>query len=377
MENNDIILKAVKYIKEDYYDFAIKDLLIEDGVSPDDINDILEEANKIVLEENITKTAKKYKFIFGLNVILIVVTLFCFLTFLPKKIENESVFYPLLGSFLCCFFGYLCIAYYKSWKLNFLRRNETLSINYSFLIIVLLPGLILYFIIASVFKNTAEEILKENQVEVVGTVISGGETEIHSRRGTIKSAVIVVEFETLEGEKIMANKDVSSFEFKDFYYLKEVNLIYSKTNPHNVAILTSESALREFKNSAERDITYHDLENLIDVKEDELKSRLDKIVYGWEYEASTKAWVNNRKNIGVAVHDNSIIYIAPNGAVAHYLLEKEGYEAVNKNDSSFVAKVYGIGQLYKKGNLIATIEMISTKNGEPPMSMTTLRRLKI
>lgn len=376
MKKDTLVLKAVQYIKEDYYDFAIKDLLLEDGANPDEADMLLEEGKKIVYQEQILAISKKRKIIFGAVVSLLLLTFYYFLFVLPSSVESPSVTYSLLGTVLICFLGYLCIAYYKSWDLEFVRKHEELNINYSFLVIMLVPGTILYFIISSVFENTAESILKKNQIEVVGTVISGGENEIHTRRGTIKLAKIVVEFETREGEKIIADKDVSSYEFNNFYYKQEVNLIYSKTNPHNIAILTTSQALKEFKNSQERDITYHDLENLIDVKEDKLKAELDKIVYGWEYESSVKAWVNNRKNVGVAVHDNSIVYIAPNGAVAHYLLEKEGYVALNKNDSSFVAKVYGIGQ-YKKGNLIATIEMISTKNGEPPMAMTTLRKLKI
>lgn len=166
MENTYLISKAVKYIKEDYYDFAIEDLLIKDGASQYDVYKLLEEAKKIVFEEQINKTAKKYKLFFGVIVFLIIATLYYFLFVLPEQIESSSAFYPLLGSSLTCFLGYLSIAFYKSWDLEFLRKHETININYSFLVIMLLPCVILYFFIAAVFENTAEEILKRIKLKL-------------------------------------------------------------------------------------------------------------------------------------------------------------------------------------------------------------------
>jgi len=377
MANDPLISKAIQYIKEDYYDFAIRDLLLQDGVSSFEVDELIEKAKKAVFEEKINFTAKKYKLLFALNVFLMLATLFYFFSVLPEQIESSSFFYPFLGSLVTCFFGFLSIAFYKSWDLEFLRKHESIHINYSFLIIMLLPGVILHFIIASVFENTAEEILKKNQIEVEGTVISGSETETHYRGNSIKEAKIVVEFETVEGEKIIAYKEVSSYEFDKFYYRQNINLVYSKTNPHNINFLTSDQDMKKFKNSAEKEITPLDLERLIDI-EGNVREQLDQMVYGWSYDQHNEAWINERKNIAIKFNTNSVTFMAPNGELAHYFLEKAGYEAINKEGKEdIMTKAFGTGLVYKKGDLMAVIELISTKNGEPPMSMTTIRRMKM
>ena len=58
MANDPLISKAIQYIKEDYYDFAIRDLLLQDGVSSFEVDELIEKAKKAVFEEKINFTAK-------------------------------------------------------------------------------------------------------------------------------------------------------------------------------------------------------------------------------------------------------------------------------------------------------------------------------
>ena len=178
---------------------------------------------------------------------------------IPTQIESTSIFFPVLGSLLICLFSYLSLIYYKTWELEFVKKHETPEINYHIFGLMFIPGVILYFIISSRFENLADNLLKENQIEVTGKIISGEETEIQNRRGNIQISTIVVEFLTKEGNKIIAYEDIGHYEFQNFYLNQEVNLIYSKTNPQNISLLMSNKNITKFKNSKEKDILPEDM----------------------------------------------------------------------------------------------------------------------
>ena len=376
MKENPFVIRAVQYIKADYNDFEIRIFLLEEGALEDEVDNILQEATVILEEEQVETNSKKYKVFFVLFAVLFVAMFYYFLFVLPAKIESASIPYSLLGSMLICLFGILSFVYFGSWNKDKLRKTGGINLKFDVLFFLMMfPVIIMYFIINSVFEDVAQDMLKKNQIEVVGTVISNRATKTVS--GRITEIKIVVEFNTLEGEKIIADKEVSLYEFNQIYEGQEVNVVYSRTNPHSVDVLLFDDAIRKFKNSAERDITPRDLANLIGLEKEQVGVELNKIIYGWEYDTNKKVWLNDRKGVGISVRESEVSYLSSNTQFASYLLQKDGFVAINKNDSSFPAKVYGIGHLYKKDNLIAAIEMISSKNGGPPMAMIILRRLKI
>lgn len=184
--------------------------------------------------------------------------------------------------------------------------------------------------------------LIKNHIEVVGTVMSNAVTK-ETVSGRITDIRIGVEFNTLEGEKIIADKEVSSYELNQIYEGQEVKVVYSKTNPHNNDLLLFDDAIRKFKNSIERDITPNDLANLIGLKKEQVELELNKIAYGWEYDTNKKAWLNERKDIGIAVRENEVSYLSSNAQFTRYLLEKNGFVTINKSESdNIVAKMYGM-----------------------------------
>jgi hypothetical protein len=232
-----LVLKAVEYIKADYNDFEIRNSLLEEGAVEDEVDDILQEANAILEEEQVQTNSKKYKIFFILFILLFVSSFYYFLFFLPVKIESPSIFYSLLGSILICLFGILSFAYFGSWSKDKLRKSGGINLKFDILLFLMaFPVLIMYFIVNSVFENVAEDMLKKNKVEVVGTVMAYAVTK-KTISGRITDIRIGVEFNTLEGERIIADKKVLSYELNQIYEGQEVNVIYSKTNPHNNDVL--------------------------------------------------------------------------------------------------------------------------------------------
>lgn len=237
MEEKSLVLKVVEYIKADYNDFEIRNSLLEEGAGEDEVDDILQEANAILEEEQVQTNSKKYK-VFFILFVLIFVSSFCYFLFvLPVKIESPSILYSLLGSILICLFGFLSFIYFGTWKKDKLRKTGNISLKFDVLLIfIMLPVIIMYAIINSVFENVAEDMLKKNKVEVVGTVMTYAVTK-KTVSGRITDIRIGVEFNTLEGERIIADKKVLSNELKQIYEGQEVSVIYSKTNPHNNDVL--------------------------------------------------------------------------------------------------------------------------------------------
>ena len=371
MENEKIIEIIVEHLKADYYEHQIKEILVDKNISANDFRTLFDKSKEIVKDYNIAQISKKHKIKFIAYVLATVITLLIFWFYLPAQIESPSMMYSIIGSVLACIFAFTAFCYYKTWELEFVQKYETPNINYSFLVIMILPCGILYFINSTVFENVADNLLKENQIEVTGKVISGGETEFQGRRGDIKISTIVVEFLTEDGHKIIAYEEVDTYEFKGFYLNQEVSLIYSKTNPHNISFLLTDEDIKKFKNSNEKELMPKDLINLMTTDKTNIKTELNKISYGWEYNTQMMLWENKRKNIGVSVIDNKVIYIGQNFSTAHYFLEKNGFKRINKQITSSLPQLDAL-KIYENENYQATIKTLVQENGQQPMAITTI-----
>jgi hypothetical protein len=373
MENEKIIATIVDHLKADYCESEIKDILKDKNISENDFKNLYDKSKEIVNNDNIIKLAKNNKLKFFAYVSITFLTLLIFLFYLPKQIESPSTFYSIIGSVIICLFAFISIVYYKTWKLEFVKKQETPNINYSFLVIMILPCAILYFIISSVFESVADNMLKENQIEVLGKVISGGETEIQNRRGNIKISTIVVEFMTEEGKKVIASEEVDTYEFQGFYLNQEVNLIYSKTNPKNINFLLSDADISKFKNSQEKEITPNDLIKLISLNSKDIKTELDKISYGWEFNNQEMLWVNKRKNLGISINSTTVNYIGQNLSTADYFLKKNGFKRIDKKETSSLSR-FDANKLYESNSYQASIKALLQGNGKEPLAITTITK---
>lgn len=370
MDRDKIISKVVDFMKkEDCYIFEIENFLRDNRIPEGEFNGIIDEARSKLVQfapkvddKEIESISLKHTIFFGCSIIIVIATFVYLYFFLPYEIELSSNFYPILAAILICFFSFTTIIYYKTWKFDYIGRLGSPKINFGLIAVLsLIPGVILFFVFQSKFENVAEELLIKNQTEVVGTIVSGREKEMSRRGGSIKMAKVFVEFYTLEGEKIIAEESVSHYEFESFYLDQKVNLIYSKTNPRNIAILNNEYNIKKFKKSEERDLLPKDLIFLMKVEDKNILKELNKISYGWLHDSSKNIWVNNRKNIAIHTPDNnSISYLSNNLELPNYYLEKEGFVKIDKAHSNIQA-LFPNEIIYTKINLVATIKSLRTE----------------
>ena len=373
MENDKVVYKIAEYLRNGYYDYKIKELVVNENISDENFALLLEEAKQVVHQEKLKNTEKRNRIFFILFVAAIVLSLLAFLFVIPNLVEAPSIFYPILGAALICLFSYLAIAYYKTWEPEFVKEHETPNVNYSFLFLMLIPGMVFYFILSLRFEAVADNLLKENQIEVVGEIISGGETEIQNRRGSIKISTVAVEFETVEGKKIIAYENLDTYEFQGFHINQKVNMIYSKSNPHNISLLMSESDLSKFKNSKETEILPSDLINLMSVDKQNILAELNKLSYGWEYNEQQMLWINNRKNIAISVTLDSVSYIGQNGRTADHFLKKNGFKRVDNPSSSSLSR-FDLNKRYENDKYRASVRSLNSGNGQEPAAITTIAK---
>lgn len=325
--------------KEHYVDLTLKHLkgkfdeveaiifLQGQGLTPEEYPEVIEAAKAQWHKEQLPFLSKKYTSWFVLWSILTAIVLYIDFFALPGAVViGYKLVLCLLGTLaliLCCNF---LIIYYKTWDIAHLEKRGNVITGLYWFIPLLLPGIVPFFLMMWRFDNAADQSLSEDMVKAKGVIVDG--YSLKARRGDIASEV-TVQFQTKEGENIITTEDISSYTFKDFYKGQEVNLIYSKKNPRNIDLLTSETTIKNVTQSEEREITPEDLIKFISLQPEDIGASLDKISYGWEMNPEDSSWTNTRKNLSLKANSQNVVFIA-DFATAHHFpkeLAKLGYKA--------------------------------------------------
>lgn len=334
MTKEEILQKVVERIKDNEYDHEIETFLKRKEVNPDEFKSIIETARALVLEERLKVMPKKNLTVFIALVVLIIATIYLFAFYLPDtNVSQNKTFLSILGTAVFCFLSFLAIAYYGTWKPQFLNHRDKPRIDFSLMALMLIPAVIVYFIFSECFSNGADRKLKATQVDAIGTVVDGGVTEVKRvlRSGGASFASITVEFETKEGKTVRATEDISSYRFKDFYLGQQLNIVYSSEDPSNIDLLIDDESIKELKNTQQRDFTPNDLLTLMTTKKENIKSTLDNISFGWEQKSD--AWMNEKSQSALMITDSEVRLITTYGKANSFpeTLEKMRFKKIETN----------------------------------------------
>lgn len=295
----DIIKEIIKLLKQRYFTPEIKNHLLKEGYSKDEIHTLIEEARQIYNTQN-DKT-RRYIYI-GLSVLAFVVFFFVLpIEFVASSpiiisIVASVILVVLLAQSICNFRNFEELNPPKKPAGLFQSPEEDWRFSFGMIAGTFVSFLILIFSF-NVFHNykvTSE--LKEYGVIVKGTVINGSSTKI--KRST--SYDVNVNFHTLTDQSIMVNKSVSAGEFQSLYEGAEIDLIYSSRKPSVVELLLSASTIKEYVNTEDREITLEDLIALLNFETNEdAGTFLNKTSYGWTFDSNQEIWSNERKSIAI------------------------------------------------------------------------------
>jgi len=224
--------------------------------------------------------------------------------------------------------------------------------------------------------------LKQNKVEVTGKIVSGGGTELSNLKGqTVDFSKVVVEFETQEGLKVIVYKDVSKYLLNRLYLGQYIKMIYSKSNPKNIDLLSFDSDVKELMGSEERVLKISDLFTLFGKKDAEVTAALNAISYGWEYDFYKKMWSNEKRDVAVIIKGTTLKYLSNDFFSFPLQLQRLGFKDLQENVAKKSAKeqlLYELGaKFYTNDTLNISIERLKTDdNGSNFVTLTTIMKIK-
>jgi hypothetical protein len=323
-------------------DYDIEKYLERKEINSNEFEKLIETAKNKILVHKLETYPKqnKFKFIFWTSLFVIFFILFFFI--LPKSNINVGIIaLSITGAICTSLSGFFSWIYYKSWSKDFIEKVGKPKVDLQiYFMLSAIPNVILYFIISWCFSSGNDSILKETQENAIATVLYGSARE--GRRYSY--ANVTVEFETKEGKKIIAVEDVSTYQFKQFYEGQVLNIVYSKDNPKNIDLLIDEDNVKELKSTQEREIEPEDLIKLTSINFENIDSELKTISYGWHYDETNKAWINERKKIAISKNNdaNQLVLIASSNTY-NYTFPKKfaklGFVKTSKKDAGDIFEV--------------------------------------
>lgn len=378
--NDEIVAEVAKRLKRNEFNFRIKDYLKANGVSEEDSELYLDAAKKHILEKTMAQLPVRNKAIFISAIVVSLTSFILFVFVLPAQQFTRTGWWSFLGAVLFTTSAVTALLSLNSWKINEeerptyedLKRPQEINLLSFIGMISLAPIVIIHFIFSWNFDRVSDKILKENQVEVIGTIVGG--SSMTSRRFDFTE--VRVSFFTIDGQQMVVEKDVSQYDFKRFYQGQQVPMIYSSKNPEVIELFNRDSKLQEFKGTEERSLKPSDLLKFINLNDEEITSQLNIIAYGWEYNVAYERWENQKRSSVLYRSLDGISLLADNAAMFVFArdLKELGFKEELK-DGVVQISYARTSRKFVSENYIALIEATSIGgNKNMPLYITTITK---
>ena len=224
---------------------------------------------------------------------------------------NNAFGYALLGAALIS----ICLYYTIKGIQDVEDFNNSIPHKFKLGKFVLFNIMLLSFIvfIAITIKLTyLYSSIKEIELKQFGKITTGEITQGYSltSKNDPGTYTVTIEYNREDGKTIKAITRVSPTEFQEYYVGKEVNIIYSTHNNALVDLLTDDEKIKNYTKIENKDITIDNLLKLLEIKQSEFGTFLNKISYSWQFDSTKKSWINNQKDILITINDDkSISYL--------------------------------------------------------------------
>jgi len=321
--------EVVQMLREGHDELDVTLFLREKGLEPEATKPILEQAKIERLAEKMTYLPHRNKRIFWMIVTITVAVLIIDLFVLPSADRiGYSTMLSIVGSAAFVFCCYLVLLYYKTWTPDFLKHRDSPKWNFSFFPLFLVPAVIMYFVMSWIFDSRAKKDLAANMERVKGTIIDGH--SYASRK--FDFTAVTVQFTTKTGQQLSVEKDISKYSFQKFYKGQPVDVLYSRSNPQIVEILTDDLNAQEVTNSEEREIKIQDLLGLFEMNPDDISAKLNKITFGWDHSSPGDTWINNRKNLFLQANTQTLTFNTQSSAGLTFpkQLQQSGFKRIGE-----------------------------------------------
>ena len=329
MNDEKIIAELIKMKNKSARQKELKSYLLAKGFSDEKAEEYIAKALEIITQKNNNSLPLENKIKFGFALGLVLLTLILMLFVFPSKTFVHIRIFSIFGTIFLVIGLFYVLKYYKSWEKEKIeeKRNVSNTPNSEVPIALLfIPMVLFYFIFSWVLENGQETILKETQIETVGTVVSG--SSLSSR--SFDMTDLVIEYRTKDGKKIQVTKEISKSEFGNFYKGQSVKLLYSSIDTQNVELLIKEENIRNYKDSEERDLTIDDIFNLLETQNDKILDQLNKIKYGWANNQNN--WIDYSYKSLIKKEGTTISFITAHNSIYTFpnKIKALGYTEISK-----------------------------------------------
>jgi protein-S-isoprenylcysteine O-methyltransferase Ste14 len=329
MSEEKIITELIKMKNKSARHRELKSYLLAQGFSEEKAEEYIIKASQINTQKNKDSLPLENKIKFGVATGLVLLTLVLMFFVFPYQTFVHVRIFSIFGTLFLTIGLFYVLKYYKSWekeKIEQKSNDVNSSTNEAPIGLLFIPMLLFYFIFSWVLENGQEKILKQTQVEAIGTIVGG--SSLSSR--SFDMTELIIEYSTKEGKKIRATKEISKSEFNKYGKGQTVKLLYSTRDTQNIELLTSEENIKKFKDSEERNFTLNDIFNLLDTPNAKILENLNKVKYGWVYKDDV--WVNDSYQSLIMKEGSSVSFITAQNFIYTFpnKIKKLGYKEISK-----------------------------------------------
>jgi len=251
--------------------------------------------------------------------IVAVLLFISFLLFTPLTTYNSfGVWLAMLESLVCAFFVFIGIMELETIK-DVLYINEEhkekleeSKVVYVPLTCFVVGGMLLFLIL----DNRLDNEINKNGVFTKAVVIDGQRSVSKSIRRQTETNKLTISFSSKDGKDHVYSTKISREIFQSVSKGLEIEVKYLPDHPELFKIIVGNENVRKFKNISNRDLTFIDLEKLLELNQQEVASYLDSISEGWTITDDDNGHIysNDLKKEIIAISKNGEIIFRGSGA---------------------------------------------------------------
>lgn len=313
--------------------YQIKNNLLKKNHSEEEADELIRQAVKAFEQDRMERLSPVRLGVFGFFVLATLGVLFLSFFVFPKMgFYGFTIILSILGSFFAALFAMASFAYFKSWipvKEYFDKARNT-DFSQLFLIAAI-PALIMVFVMQANYKVHKRKDLNENKAYATGYIATRNPIKlITPTTGEYRVKKVSVQFNTKEGKKISGKQDLDQARGIYLQFKQKILVEYSSKYPKNFRMVFDPATVIEQTGSQERIPEVDEIIALLKVDQNKVAGVLDKIIFGWHYEAEDMEWVNRRYGLAVRRNKKELVFTSTENL--------KGLFEVDLRSSGFVLK---------------------------------------
>ncbi|QDO94675.1 hypothetical protein FNB79_12130 [Formosa sediminum] len=250
-------------------------------------------------------------------IILLIITFILFYYLIPLEIYNKSPFIIAgIGGVIFTILLAQAIFNFKNWNDYVVKTKYSGIKKYKYTPLLILPGLVMYFVFFINFSYQKKGNIKESGHKVTGEIIDL--TSFQRLKGGGSSS-LTIKFSTKEGKELIVDQNVN--DISNYYKGQNIELMYSKENPEMINIIPTVKIDYD-------EIKINEIISLLSVSDKNI--HLKKINPEWK-KTENNTWVKGQRDRIQITEKNEIACVISDDLIKTYRKELADLNFINMN----------------------------------------------